>query len=93
MVFFLSADEVQTGVGRTGNHWFGITEFGVQPDFMTMAKGLANGLPIGAFITTDAIASHGQKQQINTFGGNPISSSTALAVARDYRRRKAFKQR
>jgi 4-aminobutyrate aminotransferase-like enzyme len=74
------ADEVQTGVGRTGNHWFGITEFGVQPDFITMAKGLANGLPIGAFITTDEIASHGQKQQINTFGGNPISSSTALAV-------------
>ncbi|MBI2809646.1 MAG: aspartate aminotransferase family protein [Candidatus Melainabacteria bacterium] len=74
------ADEVQTGVGRTGNHWFGITNWGVQPDFITMAKGLANGLPIGAFITTPEIANHGQKQQINTFGGNPVSSATALAV-------------
>ena len=74
------ADEVQTGVGRTGNHWFGITNWGVQPDFITMAKGLANGLPIGAFITSAEIASHGQKQQINTFGGNPISTATALAV-------------
>jgi 4-aminobutyrate aminotransferase-like enzyme len=76
----LIADEVQTGVGRTGNHWFGITNWGVQPDFITMAKGLANGIPIGAFITTPEIANHGQKQQINTFGGNPISSATALAV-------------
>ncbi len=74
------ADEVQTGVGRTGNHWFGITNWGVQPDFITMAKGLANGLPIGAFITTPEIAQAGQKQQINTFGGNPVSSATALAV-------------
>ena len=74
------ADEVQTGVGRTGNHWFGITNWGVQPDFITMAKGLANGLPIGAFITTPEIANAGQKQQINTFGGNPVSSATALAV-------------
>ncbi|HEY9684881.1 MAG TPA: aspartate aminotransferase family protein [Oculatellaceae cyanobacterium] len=74
------ADEVQTGVGRTGNHWFGISNWGVQPDFITMAKGLANGLPIGAFITTADIAKHGQKQQINTFGGNPISTATALAV-------------
>ncbi len=74
------ADEVQTGVGRTGNHWFGISNWGVTPDFITMAKGLANGLPIGAFITTPEIAQHGQKQQINTFGGNPISTTTALAV-------------
>jgi len=74
------ADEVQTGVGRTGNHWFGITNWGVQPDFISMAKGLANGLPIGAYITTPAIAQAGAKQQINTFGGNPVSSATALAV-------------
>ena len=74
------ADEVQTGVGRTGKHWFGITDWGVQPDIITMAKGLANGLPIGAVITTAKIADATQKQQINTFGGNPISSATALAV-------------
>lgn len=74
------ADEVQTGVGRTGKHWFGISNWDVQPDFITMAKGLANGLPIGAFITTPAVADKVQKQQINTFGGNPVSAAAALAV-------------
>lgn len=74
------ADEVQTGFGRTGNHMFGITNWGVQPDFITMAKGLGNGLPIGAYITTAEIAEAGQKSVINTFGGNPVSSTTALAV-------------
>lgn len=74
------ADEVQTGVGRTGKHWFGISNWDVQPDFITMAKGLGNGLPIGAFITTPAVADKVQKQQINTFGGNPVSTACALAV-------------
>lgn len=74
------ADEVQTGFGRTGSHMFGISSYGVQPDFMTMAKGLGNGLPIGAYITTPDIAKAGQKSVINTFGGNPVSSATALAV-------------
>lgn len=74
------SDEVQTGVGRTGKHWFGITNWGVEPDMMTMAKGLGNGLPIGAVVTTPEIAEHLTKQQINTFGGNPVSSATALAV-------------
>lgn len=74
------ADEVQTGFGRTGKHMFGISNWDVQPDIITMAKGLGNGLPIGAFITTPEIAESGQKQVINTFGGNPVSCSTALAV-------------
>lgn len=74
------ADEVQTGFGRTGKHMFGISNWGVQPDIMTMAKGLGNGLPIGAMITTPAIAEKSQKQQINTFGGNPVSTATAVAV-------------
>jgi 4-aminobutyrate aminotransferase-like enzyme len=74
------ADEVQTGVGRTGKHWFGISSYGVQPDIITMAKGLANGLPIGAVITTEDVAKALQKQTINTFGGNPVSAATALAV-------------
>ena len=74
------ADEVQTGFGRTGKHMFGISNWGVQPDFMTMAKGLGNGLPIGACITTAEIADKCQKAVINTFGGNPVSSATALAV-------------
>lgn len=74
------ADEVQTGFGRTGKHMFGISNWSVQPDFITMAKGLGNGLPIGAYITTPEIADKCQKQVINTFGGNPVSSATALAV-------------
>src|SRR5690606_23034046 len=45
-------DEVQTGFGRTGERWFGIEHFGVEPDIMTFAKGMANGLPIGATIAT-----------------------------------------
>lgn len=74
------ADEVQTGVGRTGSHWFGISSYGVVPDMITMAKGLGNGLPIGAVITTLAIADKAAKQQINTFGGNPVSAATGCAV-------------
>lgn len=78
-VLFIS-DEVQTGFGRTGKHMFGISNWGVQPDMMTMAKGLGNGLPIGACITTPAIADKYSKSVINTFGGNPVSAATALAV-------------
>lgn len=74
------ADEVQTGFGRTGTHMFGISNWGVKPDFMTFAKGLGNGLPIGGFITKPEIADKQQKPRINTFGGNPVSSATALAV-------------
>lgn len=74
------ADEVQTGFGRTGKHMFGISNWGVQPDFITMAKGLGNGFPIGAFITTPEIADSNQRPQINTFGGNPVSAATASAV-------------
>lgn len=74
------ADEVQTGFGRTGNHMFGISNWGVQPHFMTMAKGLGNGMPIGACITTAEIADKCQKGMINTFGGNPVSAATAIAV-------------
>ena len=74
------ADEVQTGFGRTGKHMWGIESYGVKPDFITMAKGLGNGAPIGAYITTPEIADTLQKPVINTFGGNPVSCATALAV-------------
>lgn len=74
------ADEVQTGFGRTGDHMWGIDNWGVKPDMMTMAKGLGNGYPIGACVTTPAVAEKSQKNVINTFGGNPVSSATALAV-------------
>ena len=78
-VLFIS-DEVQTGFGRTGDHMFGISNWNVQPDMMTMAKGLGNGLPIGAVITTANIADKVQKSMINTFGGNPVSAAAGLAV-------------
>ena len=74
------ADEVQTGFGRTGKYMFGISNWGIEPDMITMAKGLGNGIPIAAMITSDEMASHGPKNYINTFGGNPVSSATALAV-------------
>lgn len=77
-VLFIS-DEVQTGFGRTGNKWFGIEQWDVTPDIMTMAKGLGNGWPIGAFITTSQIAkNYSPGSHICTFGGNPISSVAAL---------------
>jgi 4-aminobutyrate aminotransferase-like enzyme len=73
-------DEVQTGWGRTGEKWFGIEHWGVQPDIMTFAKGLANGLPIGATIATPAVADSFKGLSISTFGGNPVSTRGALAV-------------
>ena len=74
------ADEVQTGFGRTGAHFWGIDNWGVTPDMMTMAKGLGNGAPIGACVMTPAIADKTQTSMINTFGGNPVSCAAALAV-------------
>ena len=73
-------DEVQTGFGRTGTHWFGISHWGVEPDLMTMAKGIANGMPLAACIATDEIADSFQKLQISTFGGNPLSCAAANAT-------------
>lgn len=74
------ADEVQTGFGRTGGKWFGIEHSGVEPDLMTMAKGIANGYPAGAAIARAEVADSLQRGTINTFGGNPISSEAALAT-------------
>ncbi len=73
-------DEVQTGWGRTGDHWFGIEHWGVEPEIMTVAKGMANGVPIGATITTPEIANSIKGSTISTFGGNPVSMSAARAV-------------
>jgi alanine-glyoxylate transaminase/(R)-3-amino-2-methylpropionate-pyruvate transaminase len=75
------ADEVQTGFGRTGDHYWGFQNFDVVPDFVTMAKGLGNGAPIGAVTTRMDIArSLAQKLHFNTFGGNPVSMAAGLAV-------------
>jgi 4-aminobutyrate aminotransferase len=74
------ADEVQTGWGRTGKKWFGIEHYGVVPDIMTSAKGMANGIPIGWTITTEEIAQNVKGLTIATFGGNPVSCVAAKAV-------------
>lgn len=74
------SDEVQTGWGRTGGKMFGIEQWGVEPDIMTMAKGAANGLPIGITIATPEVADHFKGQHISTFGGNPVSMAGALAT-------------
>uniref|UniRef100_A0A2N9EUG5 alanine--glyoxylate transaminase n=1 Tax=Fagus sylvatica TaxID=28930 RepID=A0A2N9EUG5_FAGSY len=77
------ADEVQTGFGRTGSHYWGFETQGVIPDIVTMAKGIGNGLPLGAVVTTPEIASVlAQKILFNTFGGNPVCSAGGLAVLR-----------
>ena len=73
-------DEVQTGFGRTGGTMWGIDHEGVVPDVMTMAKGIANGYPISAVLTTAAIAASWKGGNISTFGGNPISCAAANAT-------------
>ena len=73
-------DEVQTGFGRTGSHMFGIEHWGVEPEIMTMAKGVANGMPLGVTIATPEIADAFKAMTISTYGGNPPSCAAALAT-------------
>lgn len=73
-------DEVQTGFGRTGGKMWGFEHFGVEPDVVTMAKGIANGLPLGATICTAAVAESFKSASISTFGGNPVCATAALAT-------------
>jgi acetylornithine aminotransferase len=76
----LALDEVQTGIGRTGT-WFAYQADGVQPDVVTLAKGLGGGLPIGACMAFgDAAALLGPGSHGSTFGGNPVCCAAALAV-------------
>ncbi|KAG5582221.1 hypothetical protein H5410_052848 [Solanum commersonii] len=77
------ADEVQSGFARTGSHFWGFENQGVVPDIVTMAKGIGNGIPLGAVVTTPEIAEvlcH--SNYFNTFGGNPVCTSAGLAVLR-----------
>ncbi len=75
------ADEVQTGFGRTGEHYWGFQNWGVVPDIVTMAKGLGNGAAIAAVTTRAEIAKvMTQRMHLNTFGGNPVAAASALAV-------------
>jgi 4-aminobutyrate aminotransferase-like enzyme len=72
-------DEVQTGFGRTGR-MFAIERSGVEPDIMALAKGIADGFPLGAFIAPPGIADSFQPgEHLSTFGGNPVSCAAALA--------------
>jgi acetylornithine/N-succinyldiaminopimelate aminotransferase len=76
----LVLDEVQTGVGRTGD-FFAFEELGVRPDAVTLAKGLANGLPIGCLLVADEIAGAFEPgDHASTFGGNPVTCAAASAV-------------
>lgn len=76
----LIADEVQTGYGRTGSFW-GVDHFDVTPDIVTQAKGIANGLPLGAFTATEEVADAFEAgDHLSTFGGNPVACAAALAT-------------
>jgi 4-aminobutyrate aminotransferase-like enzyme len=74
------ADEVQTAWGRTGDKWFGIEHWNVQPDIITSAKGLGNGVPVGITVATPEVADKYPGLTFSTFGGNPVSCAAALAV-------------
>lgn len=74
------SDEVQTAWGRTGTKWWGIEQWGVTPDLLTSAKGLANGLPIGLTAARADVADSVKKLTISTFGGGPIPTTAAKAV-------------
>lgn len=80
--WLLMLDEVQSGTGRTGT-WFAFQHSGVKPDVMTLAKGLANGVPIGACVTAGAAAKlFGPGNHGSTFGGNPLACAAALETLR-----------
>src|SRR5437773_4165 len=74
------ADEVQTAWGRTGEKWFGIENWNVEPDIISSAKGLGNGLPIGITVATPEGADSYPGLTFATFGGNPVSTTAALAT-------------
>ncbi len=75
----LIADEVQSGMGRTGK-WWAIENFGVEPDIITSAKGIASGMPLGAMITRKEIMSWPKGSHGNTYGGNPVCCAASLAT-------------
>ena len=76
----LCVDEVQAGLGRTGT-FFAYEQLGIEPDLVTLAKGLGNGLPIGALLAREGVADAiGPGDHGSTFGGNPVASAAACAV-------------
>jgi 4-aminobutyrate aminotransferase len=77
-ILFIS-DEVQTGWGRTGEHFWGFQAHDIRPDLLTFAKGLGNGLAIGGVVGRDELVDSVTASSISTFGGNPLASAGALA--------------
>jgi len=77
-ILFVS-DEVQTGWGRTGEHFWGYEAHGITPDIMTFAKGMGNGLSIGGVVARADLMDCIQANSISTFGGNPLVAAGALA--------------
>ncbi len=75
----LIVDEVQSGMGRTGK-WWAIEHFGVEPDIVTSAKGIASGMPLGAMITRKSVMTWPKGSHGNTYGGNPVSCAASLAT-------------
>lgn len=77
-ILFIS-DEVQTGWGRTGDHFWGYEAHGIVPDILTFAKGIANGLPLAGVVARADVANAIGANSISTFGGNPLSVAAATA--------------
>jgi 4-aminobutyrate aminotransferase len=75
----LIVDEVQAGMGRTGK-WWSIQNFGVEPDILVAAKGIASGMPLGAMIARKSIVTWPKGSHGNTYGGNPLACAAALAT-------------
>jgi 4-aminobutyrate aminotransferase len=75
----LVADEVQSGMGRTGK-MFAVEHWGVQPDIICLAKGIASGMPLGAIIARDEVMTWPSGSHASTFGGNPVSCRASLAT-------------
>jgi 4-aminobutyrate aminotransferase len=76
----LISDEVQTGWGRTGEHFWGIEAHGVTPDIMTFAKGVGNGMAIGGVVARAELMDNLPANSISTFGGNPLATAAAAAT-------------
>jgi 4-aminobutyrate aminotransferase len=77
----LVADEVQSGMGRTGR-FFALEHFGVEADITCIAKGIANGLPLGAIVASEKVMDWQPGSHANTFGGNPVACAAALETIR-----------
>jgi 4-aminobutyrate aminotransferase len=84
-ILFIS-DEVQTGWGRTGAHFWGYEAHGVRPDIITFAKGVGNGLALGGVVASADIMNCLKANSLSTFGGNPLATRGALATLRFHRR-------